>query len=213
MTRIYLIRHAEAEGNVKRLLQGQINTDLSEKGERQLDKLSERCKGLKFDAVYASPLLRAQKTAQAANRHQNLPIQTEPQLIEVNFGKFDGMKWEDFCTKYPKESMVFKNEPWNFAPEGGEPMREVYDRIWNAVNGIAKKHAGQTVCVVSHGFAIRNFLCRAYHRPVEELSSIGFSENTAISVVEYDEDFEPRIVLDSDYSHLDYETSEMMKQA
>ena len=72
VTKLYLIRHCEALGNINDTFQGSIDEDITDKGQRQLDKLAERCKNIPFDVIYSSPLIRAVKTAQAADRYHGI---------------------------------------------------------------------------------------------------------------------------------------------
>ena len=58
MTTIYLIRHAEAEGNLYRIAQGQANSSITDRGERQIQALARRFADIPIDAVYASDLYR-----------------------------------------------------------------------------------------------------------------------------------------------------------
>ena len=58
MTTIYLIRHAEAEGNLYRIAQGQDDSSLTDRGWRQVKALERRFDGVQIDAVYASDLYR-----------------------------------------------------------------------------------------------------------------------------------------------------------
>ena len=76
-TTLYLVRHAEAEGNWKRTFQGHIDSEVSEKGWTQLDYLARRFEQVRLDAVYSSPLKRAWATAEAINRFAGLPITPE----------------------------------------------------------------------------------------------------------------------------------------
>jgi broad specificity phosphatase PhoE len=212
MTRLYLIRHAEAEGNIQRKFQGHLNGDISDNGEQQLERLKERCKWQRFDAIYASPLRRTYKTACAVNHYHALPIIKDGGLIEINGGHWEGKRWDDLPDLYPEENRHWEDEPWLFNPKGGESMREVYDRIWDTIISIVKKHPNQTICVVSHGCVIRNFACRASGKPIEQLQSIDWVENTAINIFDFDENLRPTVIALNDASHLDEETSTITKQ-
>ena len=86
MTRIILIRHCEAEGNIKRVFQGHTDADISENGRKQLDLLRLRCRNMQIDAIYSSPLKRAYQTAEAINSFRNLTVQIHEDLIEINGG-------------------------------------------------------------------------------------------------------------------------------
>ena len=86
MTKIYLIRHCEAEGNLKRVFQGHTDNDITELGEKQLEFLSKRFADIHLDKVYSSPLIRAVKTAKAAAKNKGLNICISRGLIELNGG-------------------------------------------------------------------------------------------------------------------------------
>ena len=58
MTKLYLIRHAEAEGNVFRRMHGQYNSSITPNGMRQIEALQKRFENVPVDAVYASDLIR-----------------------------------------------------------------------------------------------------------------------------------------------------------
>ena len=65
MTRIYLIRHAEAEGNLYRIAQGQYDSLITDRGYRQIEALAGRFDDIPIDAVYSSDLSRTCITAAA----------------------------------------------------------------------------------------------------------------------------------------------------
>lgn len=211
-TRIILIRHCEAEGNHKRIFQGHFDGKVSENGRAQLERLAERMKSLPFEAIYSSPLSRALETAKAANRYACLPIQTREGLMEISGGRWEGKPWASFPELYPKESEAWNLHPQDFHPQGGESMREVYDRIWNTITQIVRENQGKTVCVVSHGCAIRNFICRAKGFPIEELKNIDWCDNTGINIIDFDCQMNSELVLESDASHLDENISTFAKQ-
>ena len=213
MTRIVLIRHCEAEGNLNRVFQGHTDADISENGQLQLDCLSERCRDFSFDALYASPLRRAQKTARAAAKHHELPLQLDEHLMEINGGVWEGLPWKNLPDLYPEQARHWNLSPWDFHPDRGESMRALYNRIWNAVTTIAQRHTGQTVCVVSHGCAIRNFLCRAHGFPIERLNDVAWCDNTALSIIDFDDNSSPTLVLENDSAHLTGDLSTLGKQS
>ena len=201
MTRVIIVRHCEAEGNKARVFQGHTDADVSENGRVQLELLSVRCRNMHMDAIYSSPLKRAYATAEAINRYHHLPIEWE------------GEKWVQLPDLYPEQAHAWNCEPWNFATKQGESMRHVYNRVWEAVCRIVKANPGKTVCVASHGCAIRNLLCRCMNKPIEELNTVDWVDNTGISIVDFDEEMHPQIVLLNDASHLTEETSTFAKQS
>jgi broad specificity phosphatase PhoE len=213
MTRLYLVRHAEAQGNFKRCFNGHIDSDISENGQRQLERLKERFKTINYDAVYSSPLMRAYKTARAANFYHGLPITTLDGLEEINGGRWEGELWDRLPLLYPEENMAWVDKPWLFAPEGGETMRHVYDRIWDTMLSIVKGNPGRTVLVASHGCAIRNFICRAKGLPLERLNEIDWFENTSVNTIDFDGNLRAHIISLNDASHLDDEILTVANQS
>ena len=199
-------------GNFHRVFQGHTDADITENGKTQLDLLAIRCRNMKIDAIYSSPLKRAYQTAEAVNRYHHLPIQVDPGLMEIDGGEWEGKKWQDFPTLYPKEAKQWNATPWDFCPPAGESMRHVYDRIWNTVTAIVRENPGKSVCIASHGCAIRNFLCRALGLPLERINEVDWCDNTAISIIDFDEDLRPTVVFMNDSSHLTEESSTFSKQ-
>jgi probable phosphoglycerate mutase len=80
MTRIYLIRHAEAEGNIYRRAQGQYDSLVTTNGYLQLEALRARFHGEKIDAVYSSDLFRARETARVLAAPRGLSVRLKPEL-------------------------------------------------------------------------------------------------------------------------------------
>lgn len=212
MTRILLVRHCEAMGNTQGLFQGHTDCEISGNAPAQLDLLALRCRNMPIDAIYSSPLKRAYETARAVNRYHHLPIQTDERLIEINGGEWEGKAWNDLPSLYPELVLQWNTRPWEFMPKGGEPMRSVYDRMWQSVTQIAERNRNRTVCVTSHGCAIRNFLCRAQGWPIERLAEVPWCDNTALSIIDFDAQGNSHVVLMNDASHLTPETSVFQRQ-
>ena len=212
MTTIYLVRHCEAMGNINRIFQGHTDEEIIENGRMQLERLAERFRGIHLDAVYSSPLKRAYHTAEAVNRYHRLPIHTDGRLMEINGGHWEEKPWEALPELYPSEWEDWSERPWRFEAEGGEPMREVYRRMAEALTDIAAAHPGEAVAAASHGCAIRNALCWASGRPIERLLEIPWCDNTAVTVLEFQEG-RPVIRLANDNGHLDEELSTLSKQS
>lgn len=212
VTTVYLIRHAEAMGNINEIFQGHTDAELSPKGIKQLECLKERFREIEYDAIFASPLIRTMQTAEAVNYYHQLPIITDRGLIEINGGVFEGKPWCELPKLYPEAYTLWEKNHAKFAVEGGESMEEVYNRITLTVTKLAARNYGKSVALVSHGCAIRNFLCYAGDLPHREIDRVEWSDNTAISKIEFDENLKPTIVFQNDASHLNYEMSTLEHQ-
>lgn len=202
MTTVYIVRHAEAEGNKNKTFQGRTDCNVTEKGYRQLDALAEKFKDIKIDKLYSSPLIRTVETAKAVNKYHNLPINIDENVIEIDGGVFEGQKWDEVPKMYPEAHNLWVNEPHNFKVEASESMKDVYNRMKKAITSIASKNKDKTVAVVSHGCSIRNFLCYANKMPLDQIITLGWADNTSISKIEFDDELEPKVIFQNDASHL-----------
>lgn len=202
MTQIYFIRHAEAQGNVEEFFQGRIDCDISKKGSVQLEYLAKRFENIDYDVIYTSPLKRAVATAEAVNRRLRFPLNKREDIIEINGGVWEGMLWTDIEKEYPAEHNLWKNDMKRFSIKDGENMTQVYERMKAAVDDIVKKNIGKTIVVVSHGCALRNYLSFAEFGSPDRLGDVGWSDNTAVSLIEYDDESKPKIIFKNDSSHL-----------
>ena len=202
MTEIYMVRHCEAMGNVKRLFQGSSDFDISEIGAKQLEYLKNRFKNIKLDKVYTSPLIRARKTALAVIGDRDLKPIDEKGLIELDGGIVEGKPFIETFNSIPGLADTWDNHPEDFAPEGGEKMRDAYERIWNTVNKIAAENKGKAVACTTHGGVTRCLLCRLLKGDIKKLSEMPWSENTAVTLIRFDDSLNSEVVFYNDTTHL-----------
>ena len=103
MTRLYLIRHAEAEGNLYRVAHGHCNGLITNyRGYQQIDALRERFRKVDIDAVYSSDLYRTQITARAIWLPKALPLHLEPAFREICMGEWEDHTWHELNVRYPE---------------------------------------------------------------------------------------------------------------
>lgn len=202
MTNIYMVRHCEAMGNVKRLFQGSTDLDISETGEKQLEYLKRRFEGIGLDRVYTSPLIRAYKTALAVIGERDMQPVKNDGLREICGGIVEGRPFKEAFDEIPGLADTWDNHPQDFAPEGGEPMRDAYERIWNTVKSIAAENGGKTVACTTHGGVMRCLLCRLLLGDISRLAEMGWSDNTAVTLLRFNGGDMPEVVFYNDSSHL-----------
>ncbi len=201
MTKIYLVRHCEAVGNQLRLFQGSVNLDITPLGAKQLEYVTERFKDIKIDAIYTSPLIRAQKTAFAVLGERVMDVKIDNELREINAGVFDGKPFKETFEANREMAQAWYEHPQDFAPEGGESMRDAYERIYKAVKKIADENRDKTVVLAIHGGVIRCLMARFIYGTVEKLGDVPWAENTAVSLLAY-EDGKFTVEYKNDTSHL-----------
>lgn len=212
MTRIYLIRHAEAEGNLYRRAQGHWDGKITDFGRRQIDALAERFRDLEIDALYSSDLSRTVETARAVTRYHAVPLITTPRLREIHMGVWEGESWGDLSYRYPQQMNFFNNDPARWQAEGGEPFADVQRRMTDYVLETAAGHDGQTVVLVSHGMAIRAFLMAAMGVPSAEAGTLPHGDNTSVSLLEVTGN-RIDVLFYNDNSHLGTELSTFARQS
>lgn len=186
MTKLYLIRHAEAEGNLYRIAQGQSQSALTDLGRRQLAALEARFRDIRIDAVYASDLYRTRATAEAVCIPKQLPLHLRRELREVHVGAWEKMTWGEIARDYPQEMEDFSQHLDRSRVPGGETAARVRDRIVAAVERIARENEGGTVAVVTHGYAIRVLLGTVQGLTLAQIGQTPHGGNTAVSLLEWD---------------------------
>ncbi len=202
MTKVYVVRHPEAQGNVERFFQGSTNCDVTELGKKQLEFLSERFKSIHLDSIYSSPLIRAYKTAEAINKYHNLKIIKDKNIAEIDGGDLEGMHYKDIYTSLPEIYDMWENKPYLFEFKNAESMRHFHKRVVNEIISIAKKNKDKTAAVATHGCAIRSIVCFAKGLDITDLKKIDYSPNTGVSLIEFNDDFKPDLKYTADITHL-----------
>lgn len=200
-----MVRHCEAMGNVLRLFQGTSDFGISELGAKQLKFLTSRFENVNIDVVYSSPLLRAKKTALAVIGDKNLNMICEEGLAEICGGVLEGKPFAESMRQIGNLAQTWDEAPHEFDAPEGEPMKDAYNRIWETVLKIAKANKGKTVACATHGGVLRCLSCRILHNDITKLKGVPWHENTAISLIRFDDDFNPEFIIFNDTSHLPQE--------
>ena len=140
---IYLLRHAETDGNATRVVQ-LPSVPLSERGRQQAARLAARLADAGITRIVSSDLARALETAEALRATTGAPIEIDPALAERNFGDVRGTPYSRLTED------IFGPD---YEPPGGETWATFHARVddaWERVLRIAAETAGH-VAVVTHG--------------------------------------------------------------
>jgi len=141
---LILLRHGRTAANEAGLLQGRLNQDLDELGQRQAEAAARHLAVIDggIDAVIASPLKRAQQTAAAFG----LPVETDERWIELSYGVYEGVPHADV----PSEVWQMWRNDFSYIPEGGESLTALDERVRGACDALVERAARENVVVVSH---------------------------------------------------------------
>lgn len=212
MTKIILVRHGEAEGNINRNFHGHYNSALTENGKEQIKLTSRRLKNEHIDVIYSSDLTRTYETAKEIATGRQLEITKDERLREINGGDWEDVPWSELPEKFPESYGFWLSDPLHLQMPNGESMVNFQSRVYNAVNSIVKNNMNKTVCIATHGTVIKVLLCKYYNKTLSDLPNLTWHDNASITVVEFDDDLTPNVVLEGDNSHLG-ELSTLAKQS
>ena len=207
MTTVYIIRHAEAEGNVYRRCHGQYDSLLTPRAYEQLPYLAGRFEQAPLDAVYASDLFRARTTAKAVAQAHGLSVEIRPVLREIDMGDWEDLPWAELPRLWPEQYAVWRARPWEAVPPHGESVMQAGRRMFDGVRGLVRENEGGQFAVVTHGSAIRGALTIAHGLAPEQMGEIGWGDNTCVAKIEFDGPDSWQVVYENDASHLPQQLS------
>lgn len=146
----YLVRHGEAENNVRHILNSapvKKEYPLTERGREQVAKTAAYLATVGADVLLSSPILRAKETAQIIADATGLPILFDDRLWEVGMGRFNEGNQRDLLEKYPEPQMRLTPD----ARDGMESILQVHGRLEHFLQELKEKYVGKKVILVSHG--------------------------------------------------------------
>ncbi|MDQ3281333.1 MAG: histidine phosphatase family protein [Acidobacteriota bacterium] len=200
-TRLYLVRHGATQLTAEDRFSGATGVDLSDDGRRQASLLGERLRREPLTAVYSSPLSRTMETAHLIAGPCGLTAVPIDGLREISHGHWEGLTRREVEERYADEYAAWEEDPFTFAPEGGESGVAVLARALPAIREIVTRHPGERVLVVSHKATIRLILS----------SILGFDERSyrdrldqapgCLNVVDFRSPVHARLMLFNDTSH------------
>lgn len=195
MKRLILIRHASTVANDKELLCGSMETDISEKGKREIKSLKDKIEKLKkeeewkISKIYVSKSKRTEETVKDIAIAEKLEILKVLNLGEIDFGDFEGKTFNWIKSEYPKEYDKLCLEGFDYRYPNGENAIEAYKKNKRAVDYILEDmEDGSTAIVCAHGGSIRNILSYMLCGKLENHWNFKI-ENAKITVLEYDYGF------------------------
>ncbi|MFK5950638.1 MAG: histidine phosphatase family protein [Methylococcales bacterium] len=146
-TTIDFLRHGEAAGGS--YYRGSTDDPLTEQGWQQMHKTVA---SHQWDLIISSPLQRCQAFAQHLHKQRNIPLSTDSNWQELDFGDWEGKIADQINSA---ELMLFYQYPWNNTPTNAESLNIFLSRINTAWEVLLQQHAGKHILVISHAGVIR----------------------------------------------------------
>lgn len=213
MTRIYLVRHAQAEGNLYRRAHGSYDSLITPQGYAQISALKARFADVPVDVVYSSPRYRTRTTATAIYMPKQIPMYILDDLHEVDCGPWEDRTWGELRYNEGEQLDNFNQHIDRWHVEGAETAEHIRARMLRAMDTIVRECPDKTVAAVSHGMASRILLGTLQGMELEEISEkMPHGDNTAVSLIEY-ENGKYTVAFANDASHLDASISTFAKQS
>lgn len=146
--KFYFLRHPETMANKQGLIYGWTDYDYTEKGYQMIQAMPEKLDGMRFDCIYASPLARASRLADAIAKHRGMEVILDDRIKEMHFGMLEGM---DFMAAKETHGEIMEkmfSDYEEFQVPGGESSKMVKERAMSFLN--EKKNDPGSCLVVSH---------------------------------------------------------------
>jgi len=187
--KLFLIRHGQTVWNLEGRYQGAKDTALTDVGLKQAELASKYLSKVNFSFVYSCPLIRALDTANIIALNKDTCVVVRENLKEINFGKWEGMKFEEINAKYKDDYRGWLEDPFQNPPTGGESFECFTERTLKEINYmIGASDNGASIAVVTHGGVIVSLLIYWLKIPVLRWRSI-IQRQGAINIVVVDNGF------------------------
>jgi len=183
-TRVYLVRHGSTEHSLEGRFSGRNDLPLDERGQGQARAIGHHIAGLgRVDAIVSSPLRRARETAGAIAERTGAQVTVHEDLIETEFGEWEGLtisdvhlKWPDLLAQWLKRADV--------CPPSGESFAEVELRALRGLAEVLDTHRGRRIVLVSHVTPIKTLLRLALGAPQDTMFRFHL-DTASLSTVDY----------------------------
>src|SRR3989344_9682 len=152
MGKLCVVRHGEIDFNVQGRYAGSVDVELNEKGIQQAHSVANEVSKLNIDFIMTSPLKRCALMAKMIQKVINVPVSVVNEFCERGVGVFEGLTREEAKNSYPELWAKNITRIYDDAPQGGETIKEVEDRVFIGLRKIKKEFINKNVLIVTHAF-------------------------------------------------------------
>lgn len=166
---VYIARHGETTWNAVGRYQGRIDAPLSTLGQAQAQALAGALEDKHIERIISSPLSRCVHTALPLSARIGVPVETDPLLIEIAHGNWEGRYRDEIAETEPELYRMWRNHPERVCFEGGESLADVSER-WKTF--VATFDPRVNTLIVTHDIVVRLAVLERTDHPMEELRSV-----------------------------------------
>ena len=204
-TRIFLIRHGATILSAEDRFAGASDIPLSNEGREQVGRLAARLAHEKISAVYASPMGRTVETASILAKPHGLEVQKRDGLREISHGRWEKLTRREVEEKFPEEAAAWEEDPYTFAPQGGESGLDVTARALPTLLDIVRAHPNEHVLIASHKATIRLLLSSLLGFDPRRYRDNLDQSPAALNIVDFKDTVRARLTLFNDTSHYEHD--------
>jgi broad specificity phosphatase PhoE len=183
MSRLLLVRHGITKYNNDRRFMGHSDIEMSDIGQRQIERLGNYLKDEKIDAVYASDLKRTMMSAKTIIGGRDLDVVPCHELREMNYGVCEGLTFGEIGLSYPDVAEKCAHFTLELEFPEGEKFQEFIDRSSAFLEKLKKHKPKETILVVSHNGPLKVLICRLLEISMEHWWQIGV-DVASLSIME-----------------------------
>jgi broad specificity phosphatase PhoE len=132
-----VVRHGRTAWNDAGRFQGHTDIPLDDEGRAQAQRLAVELRAERFDAAFASDLLRARETAEVILGERAAELVLDARWREMRFGAWEGLTWPEIEQRHP-ELRERAAKPRFFTPDGGESFDELCARVESATRDLVR---------------------------------------------------------------------------
>jgi probable phosphoglycerate mutase len=142
-TQVIIVRHGQTQWNIRKIRQGHLDSELTDRGLAQAQALANRLARENFSALYSSDLGRAVHTARMIAAVTGHEIVTDARLRERHLGLFQGLSGDEIKLNHPEEYHLHRTMGPEYVIPGGESVRQQVARNVAFLDELALKHSGE----------------------------------------------------------------------
>ncbi|MCK6208245.1 histidine phosphatase family protein [Bacillus infantis] len=201
MLDLYFVRHGETEWNKSGRMQGRLDSNLTEKGLGDAERLREYLREMQFDEIISSPSSRTIQTAEKLAGSSTASIRTDERLMEIHLGQWQGKTGDEIKMLFPEQYGYYWNEPEKFENPEGETFLDVKTRLAGFLQELGASRGTGKILIVTHAVVIKTAVMLANKVTVNEIWEPPFIHGTSLTHMTY-RDGELELVLAGDLSHI-----------